>query len=39
MVRFQCDGKSKKNEFFFGFSVKMSIFLQKSRCALSNWKN
>ena len=29
MVRFQCDGERKKNDFFFGFCVEMSSFLRK----------
>ena len=38
MVRFQCDGKSKKNVFFFGFCVEMFFFFAKFGGALSNWE-
>ena len=37
MVTIQCDGKSKKNNFFV-FVWKCLVFSQKSWRALSNWK-
>ena len=38
MVKFQCDGKRKKNESFLVFVRKCLIFSQKSRRALPNWE-
>ena len=39
MVRFQYDGKRKKNEDFFFFLWKCPIFSQKSRRAISIGEN
>ena len=38
MVRFQYDGKRKKNENFLVFVRKCLFFSQKSRRALLNWE-